>query len=119
MDLKEHYGSIVLGTYFTVCATVMAFASYIHHWENSQPKIELQQAQVQRIESYDHHNDLHMTSRGRRVYIQGEERPIDFPLKNWDDTVKDGDTVDMVTRRSFPWFGTKDELDGISIDDHK
>ena len=101
----------------TVFAGLTALGGYARIWEYRQPNRPVENARVQSIDPYTNHNDLHRTSRGYRVKIDGEDRVIDFPAKNWDDTVRKGDSVDLVVRRSFPLFG--DELDGIQIDDHK
>ena len=107
------YGLIILVGIFT-CLGASA-----RIWEVIQPKQYLLRAKVQSIERYCYTNDIHWSSNGYRIYIVGENKPIDFSLKNWDSTVHRGDVVDTVVRRSFPWFGLKDELDGLSIDDHK
>lgn len=98
-------------------AGLTALGAYAKIWENRQPNQSVENAIVQHIEQYSNHNDLHWTSRGYRVKIDCENKVIDFPAKNWDDSVKKGDSIDLVIRRSFPLF--RDELDGIRIEDHK
>jgi hypothetical protein len=88
---------------------------YSKSWEAGQPKEYVQNAKVRSIEPYKITNDLHWSSRGYKVRIVGENKLIDFSSKSWDDTVRVGDTVNAVVRMSFPWFGLKDELDGLSI----
>ena len=102
---------------YPLISTIVSLASvgwYGLFWEKRQPK-EQMSGRIKLIEPYQNHNDLHWSSNGYRIFIEGEDRPIDFPRKNWDDTVREGDSVDLIVRRSF--FG--DELDGLSIDDHK
>jgi hypothetical protein len=89
------YGLTILVGIFTCLG---AFAKI---WEVTQPKQYLLMAKVQFIERYSYTNDMRWSSRGYRIYIIGENKPIDFPLKNWKSTVQE------------------DELDGLSIDDHK
>ncbi|MBU4284393.1 MAG: hypothetical protein KJ968_04760 [Nanoarchaeota archaeon] len=93
------------------------FFGYAKIWEHNQPKQKISKAVVSSIESYEYTNDLHFSSRGKEIYIQGENKPIIFPRKFWDDTVREGDTIDLVVRKGFPLFGNK--LDGLIIDDYK
>lgn len=93
--------------------------AYARIWEVRQPKRHISNKIVRSFEPYSSTNELHWSFRGFKVYIVGESRPIDFPLKNWDNSVQEGDTVDLVVRHSYEWFGSKDELDGLHIDDHK
>ena len=109
----------------TICSLMAAFGLliflgvYARIWEARQEKQHLLDVKVLSIESYGSSNDLHWSLSGYRVYIVGEDKPIDFSLKNWDNSVQVGDTVEAVIRQSFPWFGLKDEWDGLSVDDHK
>jgi len=97
-----------------VLVGITTLGVYARVWEWMQPQQEINNAVVRSIVPYYYGGgDLHWSSRGNRIYIQGENSPIDFPSKNWNNTVKEGDTVDLVVRRSFPLFG--DELDGFSI----
>lgn len=70
---------------------------------------------VKSIKPYFHTNDLHWSSRGFRVYVTGTSKPINFPSKTWEHTAHEEDIVDAVVRQSFPWFGSVDELDGLSV----
>lgn len=111
-----------VGKYFaigviSVVGTLYALGGYARIWEYRQPKQSITQAEILSIGPYSSHNELHWSSKGNRVRTRGEDRVIDFPLKNWDKTVRVGDSVDLVVRRSFPLFGN--ELDGISINDYK
>lgn len=100
-----------------VVGTLYVLGRYAIAWESEQQKQPISQAEVLSIEPYSSHNDLHWSSKGNRIRIKGEGRVIDFPSKNWDNTVREGDLVDIVARRRFPLFGN--ELDGISINDYK
>ena len=94
---------------------LFSLGAYARIWEALQPEQRLSKMKISSIEQYLSTSDLHWSLRGYRVYVVGEHRPIDFTLKNWDNTVQIGDTVDLAVRCSFPWFGLKDELDGLNI----
>jgi hypothetical protein len=98
---------------------LFSLGAYAKIWEALQPEQHLSNMKISSIEQYSSYSDLHWSLRGYRVYVVGEHKPIDFPFKNWDSTVQVGDPVDLVVRRSFPWFGLKDELDGLSIQTKK
>lgn len=99
----------------TLVALPFAFGAYARIWECSQEQ-ETRSAVVRSIRPYSRTgNDLHWSPRGFRAYVYGEDRPIDFPSRKWDETVKENSAVTITTRRSFPLFG--DELDGITITD--
>lgn len=98
-------------------AGAIALGAYARIWEYRQPEQLIENARVISIEPYSAHNDMHWTFRGYRIRVYGKDVAIDFPLKNWDDTVAVGDSIDLVVRKNFPLFGS--ELDGISLDDHK
>lgn len=115
-NYKSNFGFYMKAAIITAAAGVIALGAYARIWEYGQPKQAIENAKVLSVESYANHSDLHWTSRGYRIRIEGESRVIDFPLKNWDDTVREGDSIDVVVRASFP-FGN--ELDGIKMDDHK
>jgi hypothetical protein len=108
---------------YVICGVFIAFLTslgiYARIWELRQPKQQMTQVKVISIEPYSLINDLHWSSRGYRVYITNEDKPIDFSSKSWDLTVEVGDIVDVIVRRSFPWFDLKDELDGLSIYEHE
>jgi len=87
---------------------------YSRIWEATQPKEHIR-AQVIAIEPYSIRNDLHWSAKGYRVSIVGDGRPIDFTARNWNPSVLKGDTAALVVRRSFPWFGLKNELDGLGV----
>lgn len=104
----------------TLVGLAVTVAAYARIWEHLQPKQSIPNAVVRGIiPYYARGGDLHLPSSGNKLYIQGEDMPIDFPSKRWDKTVSQGDTVDLVVRRSFPWLGLANELEGIKINDHK
>lgn len=109
---------ITYGIISTFCVLIF-IGTYVRIWEERQPKRHITKTIVRSIEPYSHTNELHWSFRGFKIYINEVDKPIDFPLKNWDDTVEVGDTVDLVVRKSYQWLGLKDELDGLNIDDHK
>ena len=98
-----------------LCFTGVVFSlgMYTNIWEWQQPKQHIPRTKVVSINPYSSDNDLHWSSRGYRTQIEGENRVIDFPSKHWDETVREGDTVKMVVRKSFPLFGN--ELDGLRV----
>ena len=106
-----------VGSAGLLTAYVLAFGMGIYSrvWEKAQLKQEINQARVVSIEPYSSRNDLHWNVNGVRVYIEGEDRPIDFPSDRWNDSVQQGDSVDLVIRRSFSWFGLFDEFDGLDV----
>ena len=110
------WGKIVNYAVIAVLVGVSAFGGYTKYWESRQPKQIINSAIVREIEPYyNSGGDLHWSSSGNRILIEGENRPINFPEKNWDNTVQESDTIDLIIRRSY--FGN--ELDGLKIDDHK
>ena len=58
--------------------------------------------------------DLGWSRRGARVRLETVEGTVDYAARRWDLTVRAGDTVDAVIRRSF--FG--DEYDGLVVTRH-
>ena len=98
---------------------LICLGAYARIWEAWHPKQYIQKGKVLSIQPYTLTNDLHWSSRGYRLHIVGEDKPIDFSSKHCDNAVQAEDTVDAVVRQSFPWFGLKDELDGLSINKHK
>ena len=113
VNFKKNKGLCIALTAFT---GFIAFNGYARIWEYRQPTEEIKNTIVREIRPYYVRSEMG-SFRGNKLYIEGEDRFIDFPSGKWDKTVKTGDSVDLVVRRSFPLFG--DELDGIHIDDHK
>ena len=106
---------LVIYVIIALSGILFSLGAYARIWEALQPEQHLSNMKISSIEQYVSSSDLHWSSRGYRFYVVGERRPIDFPLKNWDNTVQIGDTVALVVKCSFTWFGLKDELDGLSI----
>ena len=98
---------------FYLVVAMFLLGMYARIWEWRQPKQHIPQAKVLSIKPYSSDNDLHWKSRGYRTQLEGEDRLIDFPLNCWDEAVKEGDTVSMTVRKSFPLFGN--ELDGLNV----
>lgn len=92
--------------------SIMLVAVGIRGWESAQPCVILNNARVERIIPYSlRGGDLHWSYKGNRVYIAGDERPIDFSARRWNDRVRTGDEVSIVVRKSF----FSNELDGLAI----
>lgn len=112
------YGAAIAGL-----VAVVGIVGGPRYWESRQLKQEIEGAVVRHIEPYPyntHGGDLHWSLRGNRIFIEGENRVIDFPQSRWDETVQEGDSVDLIVRQSFPWGGLANELDGLYINnDHK
>jgi hypothetical protein len=108
------YRNKILIEAFSVFTFFVGLGGYARYWESKQPEIEIKGAVVSSIEPYHYRSDI-WSSSGSRLQINGEKRTIQFPSEVWDSTVKEGDLVDIVARRSF--FG--DNLDGLRIDDNK
>lgn len=108
------YGLVLVG------GALFTLGAYAKIWEYFQPKEKISNAVVLSIKPYYSTNDVHWSSTGNRLSVDKDQRPIDFPKKKWDPEVEEGDSVDLVVRRSFPVFGLKDEeLDGLSIEKSK
>ena len=89
------------------------FVVYIHIWEYNQPKKVLKNVTIFKIVKYYYSGgDLHWGYRGFRVYIANDHRPIDFPIRNWNNSIKINTRATLIVRESF--FG--EELDGLSIE---
>jgi hypothetical protein len=98
-----------------VLALLAAVGVYARLWESSQPRVVFEQVAVTSIRLYSAENDLHWNLCGWRIRVEGESRLIDFAADDWDTAILEGDTVDMMVRKSFHWFGLKDELDGLDV----
>ncbi len=95
-----------------VFLAIAAVGLYARIWEMRQPEFLLPSVHVTKILPYRQGGgDLHWSLNGRRVYIQEDQRLIDFPMKKWNRDIQVGDTVTITVRRSF--FGN--ELDGLNI----
>jgi hypothetical protein len=112
MSKSQQY---VIYVIIALACILFSLGAYARIWEASQPEQQLLNMEINSIEQYFSSCDLHWSSRGYRVYVVGEHKPIDFPLKNWDRTVQIKDTVNLVVKPGFPWLSSKDELDGLRI----
>jgi len=112
--MRKSQQSVIYGI-IALISIPISLGAYARIWEALQLEQHLSNMKISSVEPYSIPDDLHWSLRGYRVSILGESKPIDYPLKNWDNTLQIGDTVNLVVRRSFPWFGFKDELDGLSI----
>ena len=111
--MLNRYSTTALGI-ASLVVIGLSFFMYSRSWESKQEKITLNNPVVTSINRY-RGGDVHWNLNGVRVLIEGEEKPIDFPSRNWDYEIAEGDTLDsLVVRDSFPWFGLFEELDGLS-----
>jgi hypothetical protein len=94
----------------------LALGVYAQLWECQQPTRAITNVIVRDCPSYYTKGELHWSFHGKRLYLDGE-KAIDFSSSEWDDSIKIGDSVDVVVRKSFPLSG--DTLDGMSITRHK
>ncbi len=101
----------IIGIFLAILIT----GAYARIWEYMQPTFTIKEAMILKKEHYKSTNDLHWNLKGYRVLTDKDKRIIDFPENNIPDSVKEHDTIDLVVRRSFSWFGLKNELDGIEI----
>jgi hypothetical protein len=92
----------------------LGFLSYAAVSDERQPEIEVRNAAVVSIDSYCCFWGYEGPSRGYRVEVYGNSEPVEFPVYRWDESVREGDSVDLVVKNHF--FGG---IEGISIDDHK
>lgn len=91
---------------------IILFGVYVKIWEWRQEKFELKNVLIKIIiPYYASGGDLHWSFKGFRIYVDSDNRPIDFPEKNWNSTIQIGDSVIIIARKSF-FF---DELDGLNI----
>ncbi len=96
----------------SVLVIIVVLGAYARFWESRQPRVELEAARIVSIKPYYHSGaELHWSIRGKRVRFDGFDGPVDYPTRNWDKAVDNGDTVDVVVRKSF--FGK--EYDGFFI----
>lgn len=104
--------NIILPAFLFLTIFIIIFITYIHVWEHSQEKFKFENVAIISIKHYyKSGGDLHWSVSGFRVFIDSDERPIDFPLKYWNKIIKEGSKVNIIARKSF--FGN--ELDGLEI----
>jgi hypothetical protein len=99
-----------------LAAVVMSVAVYVGFgltWQWAQPGVRLDGAQV--ISIFPNHvaggRDASLARFDRRVRFSGHGGDVQYPARRWDDSVRSGDTVDAVIRRSFFHHG----YDGLSV----
>jgi hypothetical protein len=114
---RENIGKYISAGLITITAGLASLGAYASIWEYRQPKQTIENAQVLDIMPYRFSNDLHLTSKKYTIKIDKSKSVIDFQEKSWDNTIKKGDSIDLVVRKSFPLFG--DELDGLKIKSHR
>ena len=112
MNRTSKYAAYVL---ISIAGLFIVLGTYIRIWESRQPRQHIKETIVISITPYYHSNDLHLSSRGFKIYVAGMKKPINFPSKIWNHTLQEGDIVDAVFSQSFPWFGFVDEFDGLSV----
>ena len=117
MSIKSFKKDIGFYLALVMFTGITGFGGYAKIWEHKQPKEEIKNAIIKEIHPYYHRNELHWPFRGNGIYVEGESKLIDFPSNKWDNTIKVGDSVDMIVRKNFPLFG--EELDGLQINDYK
>lgn len=77
---------------------------------------EIRKATVTSISHYRRSiGDIHWPVKGVEIHVKDENRVIKFNYDNWDSTVREGDTVDLIVEESL--FG--DMLCGTYINDYK
>ncbi len=94
-----------------VIVLLLGLMIYIKIWEAMQTEIHLDNVIIVKIQPFEYSGDLHWPIKGYRIYIKEDKRPIDFPEKKWETSIKIKETVTLIVRRSF--FG--DELDGLQV----
>ncbi len=108
--------NIIIGSVVGAFSVVGVAGLYARVWESFQEEISVEGGKVRLVEDYGVINDMHWSRDGKRLYIFGEDSPIDFPIGKWDKDIKEKDLVDLKYRRSFPWFWQKqDQFDGCYI----
>ncbi len=101
-------GTVILAA---IVATA-GFFGYTRVWEWRQDKLPQQAAKVISVTPYAQlEGEFHWSSEGMRITLDGVEGPIDYPIKQWNETIQAGDTVDAVIRKSY----FDNEYDGLEI----
>jgi len=115
---KEGIQKYMFGGVITVCVGMAVLGTYARVWEYKQPNQLIEKARIESVERFTVDNDLHFNVHDvYRIKINHDNRAVYFHADKWDETVKEGDLVDIVAKRSFPLF--EEELDGLHITDHK
>lgn len=96
-----------------IIAVIIAAAAYMKIWESRQAKVALEGVKIIRIESFHRSlGELHLSFSGYRVYIENEDKPIEFSKDNWCDSIQVNDTVDMIVREKM----FENKFDGFHIE---
>lgn len=107
MNKKENY---IFGITSLAFSAAIFFGTYIKIWESKQPQMEISKARIESVDPYIAYSGLGSRG-GYKANIGSKEKPINFSISNWDQTVKEGDLVDLIVKESF--FGNS--LKGLSI----
>ena len=113
-ELKNKANRIIregIGVSLTLALGAGAYAAVC---DEREPNIEVRNAAVASIEPYCCFLAYEGPTKGYHVWISGRNQVISFPSTKWDESVRVGDSVDLVVREYF--LGG---IEGISIDDHK
>lgn len=106
--IKENIGKYILYGTITLFTGLIGLGVYSKIWESRQQKEEIENVVIKSIQPYCRRSgDLYWLSKSYRIFIEGENKPIEFLSKHWDDSVKEGDIVDLVVRESCPLFEEK------------
>lgn len=92
---------------------------YEAYWRNSRYPPQWTRGRVSLIieetDNFDIPSSIPPSIYSYTIYIEGINKSINFQLENWDKTVREGDTVDAVFRKSF----LQNNLEGLYINDNK
>ncbi|MDH3745936.1 MAG: hypothetical protein OES47_12620 [Acidobacteriota bacterium] len=95
-----------------IVTAALLLGAFARLWEWRQPQLEHAGVTVSKtVGYYSSGGDIHWSRKGMRVHLDGVDGVVDFPARHWDPSVQEGDTVDVVIRRSF--FGN--QYDGLAI----
>ncbi len=107
-------GRSILGLTYVMLLSVIGLEAYAQRWEQRQPINILENPIIVSVDTHPY--GLHKTSPTVRVLVEGEDRPIDFPMGSWDVGVGTGRLDgELVVRPSFRYGGLLDELDGLRV----
>jgi len=102
----------VCGIMILLTIIFLSILLYIRIWEMSQDVFLLENVTIKSISPYyNNGGDLHWSSSGYRIYVNKDERNIDYPASKWNNNAKIGSKATLEVRQSF----FNNELDGISI----
>jgi len=105
-------GWSALTAFAAASLAILAFLGYVRLWEWRQPTSQLQGVKVTAIAPYYRPGgDLHLRSRGVMARFEGHNGPVAYRAGDWDRSVRIGDAVEAVVRKSF--FGST--YDGLKI----